>query len=268
MLRDYKTIYEKKASIIPNWKCVDKNVLINQYIEHEKEPELADSYLSAILCRYWGLIDKYYLQSYHSVPVEEVYDWLIHAVLYALKHRKWKDPNNKLYTDPNGPDKVINRCMLSSRRIFYQAANYDLRSLNYKTSSLDAAMEARGDVISSEVQPYEDVEDCTSSMIKKYFDKGKYFTAFFIDGIANYEVFDKLKESGTYTFSKKRLVRHLKHLDNKYAKSFSERFNVSIDKVNLAVNEMNSLTRIRLYNRVEADLERLKTNKELIEAKC
>ena len=39
------------------------------------------------------------------MPVEDCFEWLTHAILYALDHRKWKDPNSSLFNDPLGPDK-------------------------------------------------------------------------------------------------------------------------------------------------------------------
>lgn len=269
MLRSYRLIYEAKAEKIPKWKTINKNDLINLYLKYESDPVYAEAYLSAIICRYWGLIDKYYAQSCHSVPVEEVYDWLIRAVLYALKHRKWTDPENKLYNDPAGPDKVINRCMLSSRRIFYQASNYDKRAANYGASSLEKLSEDCGDALMPEITTsYENVEDCAENLIKDYFKRGKFFTAFFIDGIANYESFDKKNPRKEYDFNSKKLMRHLNQLDQKYAESFAERFDFDLEIVTNAVAEMRSLTRIKMHNRMRYSTERLKKNKALLEAKC
>lgn len=269
MLKSYKNSYEQKANLIANWKTMDKNKLVNAYIEHENDRALSDAYLSAIICRYWGLIDKYYAQSYQSVSVEEVYDWLLGAILYALKHRKWKDPENKLYNDPAGPDKVINRCMLSSRRIFYQASNYHKRSINYKTTSLEGVVESSGDgSLLDDSDTYRDVEDCAENMIRDYFKKGKFFTSFFIDGIANYETFDKKNAAGEYKFNLRKLIRHLRHLDVKYVKTFSKRFSLEEDRVANAVAEVQSLTRVKMYNRAKDSMERLRRDKQLLEAKC
>ena len=42
MLDSYKKVYEKEADKIPNWKKINKNDLINLYIENENNPVLGD----------------------------------------------------------------------------------------------------------------------------------------------------------------------------------------------------------------------------------
>lgn len=268
MVSDLKKIYEEKASLISDYKHINKNELVNLYIKNENNPILKEAYLSAIICRYWELINKYYQQSYTSVSIEECYDWLIRAILYALEHRKWLDPENKLYNDPCAPDKVINRCMLSSRRIFYQASNYAKRTLNYKTTSVEDVMLAYGDVFPDEDNSFNEVEDCTNSLINEAISNDNYFLAFMIDGIAYFDTFktydynDNIKH---FDFCERKLAKHLKNLDKNYGDMFSQRFKVDKNNVYKAIEEYNKLSRVKLYNRIHSNMERLRKNKKLLE---
>lgn len=76
---------------------------------NEQDKGKSNSYFSAIVLKYWNKIYSLYANTYLTATPEDAYNWVIEGIMYALKNRKWKDPNNKLFTDPNGPDKVINR---------------------------------------------------------------------------------------------------------------------------------------------------------------
>ena len=141
MLEDVRQSYLSFAKTIKGWDTMDKNVLANLYIKNENDENLRNSYFSALMCIYWYAIGKYYSESKNSVDIEDCYEWLIHAMTYALKNRKWTDPTNKLYSDPNGPDKVINRCIASTRQIFYQASNTAKRRVNFQCDSIDRQLE-------------------------------------------------------------------------------------------------------------------------------
>ena len=124
MLDEYKNLYcECANNYIKGWKQIDKNQLCNLYIEHENDSKLSQAYLSAIIYKYWKLIPKFYSISYNVVQPEDVYEWLLSSILYALKHRSWLKKDSSIYMDKNGPDKVINRCMKCRRFTYYQAIN-------------------------------------------------------------------------------------------------------------------------------------------------
>ena len=60
------------------------------------------------ICRYWHKIGALYFNSQPVFKEEDCYDWLMNAVIYTLKNRKWLDPACSLYKDKNGPDKALN----------------------------------------------------------------------------------------------------------------------------------------------------------------
>ena len=266
MLNTYKKSYEECADlfITENWRKMNKNTLVNKYIEVENNPKLANAYMSAIICRYWGVLSKYYNSSYNSVDKFTCHEWLVGAILRAIKHRKWLDPNNKLYGDPNGPDKVINRCLASERLGFFQSSNTYKRKQNYGIESIDKIQEDNSE--SSQIPLYlpKDLDEGTLSihqLISNSFDNKDYITSFLIDGIINYDVFEPANSPKTKldysVFSEKKLLRHLRALSIQYIKDFADLFNKPIDEVKLAVQECTSLTRTKLKTAVNKSIKNL-----------
>ena len=81
----YKKLHEDSASIIDGWKTMNKNDLINAYIDVENDKKLADAYMSAIILRYWSNIYKYSVLSYKSVNDPTIYyDWLVSSIMKAI----------------------------------------------------------------------------------------------------------------------------------------------------------------------------------------
>lgn len=135
--QEYRTLYNS-ASAVKNWQTMNKNDLINAYIDNENDETLRNAYFSAIMCRYWGNIGKYYTASKASgFTIEDCYSWLVEAIMIGLKYRAWRDPNNPLSKDKNAPDKVINRCIFSRRRYYYYIANLKKNKGEYNKISLD-----------------------------------------------------------------------------------------------------------------------------------
>ncbi len=266
MLDSYKQEYEKCADayVTENWRKMNKNELVNRYIEVEKDPKIANAYMSAIICRYWGALNKYYYSSSSSVDKFTCHDWLVGAILRAIKNRKWLEPGNKLYGDPNGPDKVINRCIISERLGFFQSSNTYKRCQNYGIDSIDRLEE--DDTNSSHLPSYIPNETDEGNLsIKKLisdsFDNKEYVTAFLIDGIINYDVFEPAHSPKTKldysVFSEKKLLRHLRALNATYSENFAELFDKPLSEVETAVNECTSLTRTKLKTAVNRSMKKL-----------
>lgn len=263
-LNFYKNKHKAEASIIPNWEKMNKNALINAYIDHEDDPKLSSAYLSAIICRYWNNIHTYHLQS--NIVVKDptlYYDWLVSAIMRAIEKRKWKDPNNKLYDDPNGPDKVVNRCIKSERLRWFQVANKPKRSANMYAESIEQLMEDDGDLAPL---PSVDMERTTndslmaSMLVDKLLKKGDFVTAYAVCGIVNYDVFEKSKDEvgkEYIQFSKKKLLRYLNNLSDKDCEIFATCFELSPQIAIEAKNECNKLSRVRMKTALNRGLKYL-----------
>ena len=118
MLTEMKKIYSDQADMIEGWKDKSKTELCNLYIQNENDEMLRNCYFSAIILNYWNKIYTLQANTYLTATLEDTYQWVVDGILYALEHRKWLDPNNKLYTDPDAPDKVINRRICFMKKPF------------------------------------------------------------------------------------------------------------------------------------------------------
>lgn len=275
MLEDIRQSYLSYAKNIPNWDTMNKNDLANLYIKYEKNENLRNNYFSALMCRYWHAIGKYYFESRNSVDIEDCYEWLIHALTYALKNRKWTDPKNKLFNDPAGPDKVINRCIASTRQIFYQASNTAKRRVNFQCDSIDRQLEAFGDSASIMVEVVDDnqsylVSDTCKDIVKKYLDEDKIIEALIIDGICFQDSFKENKDiinkdgeeydSYSYEFNDRKLVKHLNNISKPYIAYFAEKYNFSTIKLLQTLEIIKNLSNTRLYTSIRKTLYDLKNN--------
>lgn len=268
MLESIKRSYVQTAQVIPDWKEVSKSELANRYIENENDNIKRNAYFAALMCRYWPAIGKYYMQSKRSVPIEECYEWLIHALMYALKHRKWLEPGNKLFGDLAGPDKVINRCIISTRQIFYQASNTHKRKANYGNESIDKQFDTDDD--SSYVSGYTYgendsyfTESISLDIAQQYIDKNDIEDAIIVDVISHQDSY-KLNE-GKLSFDLRKTVAALKHLPPAYAGYFIEKYFVNNVDLNSALNKIQTMDGIEMRSEIKKVLYELKSNKSLKE---
>lgn len=265
MLDSYKKAYEAVADRIPNWKKINKNTLINLYIENEKDPELANAYISAIICRYWNKLNKYYYTSRNSVNVEDCYDWLIRAILYGINYRPWKDPSNKLYNDPNGPDKVINRCIISTRQGYFQDSNAQKRKVNYGNLSLEGLNEEyEGEIpnLGKETLKTNPSLVDVEKTISKYIEDNNYISAFLLYGMLRYDLI--MSKNGILEYSSKNAFRFFRNLDKNFIDNFSKEFKVPEDKLENEIDKINNISDKSLTFYIKRSYKLLKYNKYLV----
>ena len=268
MLSEYRQLYAEDANRIKDWRKMSSQELCNGYIENElSNPAVASSYLSALIYKYWDVIPIYYNKCNMFATAEDIYDWLVDSIMYVLSQRVWTDPTSTLYKDKNGADKAI-RIRLQSLRInAVVASNRDKRQLQSNAVSLDDITDDFGDFAMVRTNCIcEDTYDTTKDIIKKAFDTKDYFTAFMVDGIANAHTFNTVeKEDGIYTeFSAKRLVSHLRHIDDKYCKIFAAEFNYAVDKVKKAYSYVSCLSKARMYTKIKHTLFLLSKDKRIV----
>lgn len=234
MLEDYKKMYEECAGSIVGWKKINKNDLCNLYIENEHNEYKKQSYLSAIICRYWSLIPKYYGISKNVVTIEDVYEWLVDAIMYALEHRTWKIEGSTIYNDPNGPDKVINRCMKCRRLTYYQAINRQKRKDGQLYLSLDSIQDEIddcSDIFTDDESSVNSFSFMLDEYIKSFYNAGEYFIAFMIDSIAYNSVFTYSLTDQTCKFSEKKLENAIMSYDDTDIKLFADRYGLDFNDV-------------------------------------
>lgn len=253
-------MYKSFSSIADNilkedWRSLSKNDLLNLYIDNETDNNLREGYIAAIFCRYWNAINKYYQSSKGSVIVEDCFEWLTHAILYALEHRKWRDPESSLYNDPAGPDKALNICIASTRSIFYQSNNNNNRKINFGLESIERLEEENlSNILPADTSFESDFSNnlFLKDLVVQRFKKEKEIQGLIIDGIINGNVFENI--DGNICFSKKKLVKHLRSLNNNCISYISKNYNVCQKKVAQACEEIKNMLSNKLYKIIDYTL--------------
>lgn len=261
MLADYKKTYEQQAALIKNFEQISKTELCNTYVKLvEKKDKLSDAYLSAIILKYWPAISKYYYMSFTAATIEDCYEWVIGGISYALSKHIWLDKDSKLYLDPNGPDKVINRCIQSERLTWYQAINRSKRKINFANASYDQLESSFSDEDSLDQIYYNDTSFIVNQYIQNIFNKKDYFLAFFLDAIINT---DCIKED-THNIDLRYISKHFRNLSKKYLEFFSQNYQIDYQRVESAVKYIRNLPSYKIYKKLQVMLENLKRDKVFI----
>lgn len=268
MLNDYLRLYESVADRIDGWRKINKNKLFDLYIENENDKLISEAYFSAIVARYWKLIDKYYSNSKFGVDVTDCYSWLIDSITYVLQNRVWLKESSKLYGDPNGPDKAVNIKMRCMRLTHYQLLNKDKRSSNLGTVSMDELTDEAGDLamdfIGAVSEPDVSLTESTvEKMISDCVNAYDYFTAVLLDMITYQDVFEYREDkSEMFTnINKRKVHKIIKSFDDDFYKSFAEQYRVSEKRIKDMREFFSALKQERIYELVDTSLSRLRNSK-------
>lgn len=242
MLDEYKQIYEEVASAgLPNWKKVNKNELIKTAASLSNGPQ-RDSYVAAIMLNYWNKISKFHSKCKLVATPEDVHTWLTTSVMYALDKRPWESDTSSIFNDPNGPDKVINRCMECRRITFYQQLNRFNRKINSLILSLDSITEDRKDSVAPAYTDFYLFE--VHNIVTSQFLDHHYVGALLLNGV----LYDNLKVSED---DYRKVANQLKKVDIADAPTLSERYNVTQSLVEEAIVFCNSTSVEELRRRAE-----------------
>ncbi len=265
MLEEYKDICRQSADLIPDWKSMSKNDLCRAYVKNKDNPSLQNCYLSAILYRYWNLISKYYYMSVNCATPEDCYEWLVDSVCCCVNLASWENPDSSIYKDPNGPDKVINRCMKCARLTYYQFINRKKRRDNFGLLSIDELKETFGNNVAEPID-YEQTYNLGDIMIKDYivkmFNRKDYFVAFLVDCIVSSNIFDISKSSedsqSYFEFNLRKLVKVMNTLDEDYVSVFAETYDLTEDSVLKGFSYVRDIPEGNMRKKILQCLETLK----------
>lgn len=262
MLDDVRKSYQECASIISDWKKLSRSELCNKYLEvKDTDKYLAESYLSAIICKFWNVFEHNFKTQHGDFYSEvEYYQSGIDGILEALDRHVWTNPQNKLYGDKNGPEKAINVTIFSLKYNIYQSAFRQKRKVNLGTASLQELAEQGVD---SRYTKFEDdislSEISLTEFIRNQFIHQYYFTSFFLDSILNIDVW----VNNNISFAK--VKHHIQHLDDKYLKLFSEIYSLDINDVYIGSDYVKRMTSDQINRTIRRVCGELKHNKYIQE---
>ena len=247
MLEEFKAIYEESANLyVDDWKTINKNDLVRSAIEN-KHTHYYDSYISAIMLRYWGKMTAYYHKCKLVATPEDVHMWMTQAVMYAVDNHPWNNPKSSIFEDPNGPDKVINKVFESKRITFYQQLNRYNRKINSAILSLDSLTEEMLDAYTPMCE--DEHTFIMDDLIIRAFKEKDYFFAFLVDAI----IAEGYKVGG----KNKKLVTHLRDLE-KHCDIFACRYDLPVDTVNKAATYITRLNRSVIGYKITTTLNNIK----------
>lgn len=274
MLNELKQSYERYAdTVVPGWEDIDKNTLINLCVDNKENNSLYQGYLSAILCKYWGYIPYFYKKNSGAATVENCYEWLLYAVLYAVNNHPWRDETKSIYNDPNGPDKVVNRCIYSIRTTWYQKQFADKRQTMYRAYSLEDVYDKFGDgtnIVDSHKKQdggIGEVHDITDYVIMDAIKKRDWFQALVVDNIGHFDSYDVINEGeAMYTkFNSRKLIRLLRHCDESYFNYFKNRYGVETNELKECVEKIKKFPSGRINRWVRWSINKLKKDRNIKE---
>ena len=275
---------------------------------------LRSSYYAALMLRYWHKIFEwmYNSSSLHLEP-DEFIEWLSDSFYVVFYYRMWRyeykanvkhgkfidwvrDDNGELIpnpyyyiTDPNAPDKIINRCCASMRGRVYQFYNKDKRKAGITASSIDQMIEEAGDSAAAFSGCYEDAPQVggVQDLVLALLSKGNYIEALIVDGIAHHDSFkiQKVKSDVTIptedgdlvketlvtkcqVFDARRLVKHLAHISPEFMSKFCLQYSVELETGSDIYNKLTSMSNPKLYKCIEKTLTQIRENPKLLSYIC
>lgn len=294
-----------------NDEAYEQAKLSNDFPTMYKTEALRSSYFSALMLRYWYKIFEW-MQNSSSLRLEpcEFVNWLIEGLNVAFYYRTWRweneakvksgkfidwkrdsegnlIPNPYYYvTDPNAPDKIINRCCASMRGKIYQYNNKDKRRVCVQNYSLDAMIDENGDSATSFTGAFVNPEENkVEYLVNEFLLKGQGIEALIIDGIANYDAFKEKKEKRTetvyddltdkeiensythvdYSFDPRKLVKHLNLVNQEFMRSFCITYKVEPVFGKNIYDKLKTMNNTKLYNYIKKTLIEVRQNPKLLE---
>lgn len=290
--KDIYNNYLKLALTIPGFKKGTKGQynditeLANKYCDaDENTNELEKSkYYSALIIRYWYMIN-YMKNTCKSCNLreEDFVSWLEESLNIAFKYRRWRDPNNKLYNNPKGPELVINMAIYSTQKRYYNEFNKDKRRANKYSYSMEESIDIHGDSAEC-LQIQDNFEEVIyiNDLIQQLINNNKIFEALIVHNICmNNSFVTKIqflktnnidmnghpviyKQDKSY-FSLTKLVNCMSNLDNNYILNFSNNYNIQQPILNNEIQNIKNISHIVLLKKVKHSLNKLKKSKEILE---
>ena len=237
---------------------------------------LKNTYISALILRFWHKIDKMY-KSNTVAPClehEDFFWWLYEAIEYACKYRGWKDTSKNL-----NAQQCINKCIDTIKLQKYYNLRLDKNKTVNHCTSMDAPIcdgedsKTLGDTLESDEYVYDHSTEDVMMLVQHYIDSNKIIEAILIDNIAFNDVQKHFKRVVKTTNTSGETVRYTEHssefwpyklvqivskLPSTYKNSFMERYHISEEKLTTVLDVIDKGPNTKLYKYLDRTLTELR----------
>ena len=245
VLNEYKDIYKQSAELIPNWKKISQLELAKKCSKHDS---LYQSYLSALILKFWHIIDRNLYRDKGLYDETEAYNWYINAILVVINSKPWDDPKSSVYNDPKAVEKILNTCVNCDRANWFQASNRNKRKINHGIGSLDLLSEEYGDSFVPDYLKKEFEYESYKELVISYFKKQQYLMAIIIDILANDIQVDSIENDRVLVNLIKKSIRTL---PDSYVDHFATDYELDKDSVRKAFSIVDKMSDTKLRNSIE-----------------
>lgn len=238
---------------------------------------LKDVYISALILRFWYVIDKLYASNTTVAELEreDFFNWLYESIEYACKYRAWKDPDKKL-----NAQQCINKCIDTIKLQKYYVFRLDKHKASNNTISLDAPIndsDGESKSLADLLECEDNIEDTSAYdaelLIQSYINKNKIIEAIILDNIAFNDTQKHFKEvikaktaegeDYKYTdysseFWPYRLVQIVSQLPDHYKPEFLNKYEISEEKLTAALEAIDRANNQKIYKYLRRTLEELR----------
>ena len=251
MLNNLKEIYLKQLEFLPNHRKLTQIELADGYLNDVKNK---DAYLSALILRYWHILDRALYRDAGLYNPEEAYDWYTYSVVRAIKTAPWKDAQSSVFNDPKGVEKVLNTMFNCERANWFQAANRDRRKLNHGMLSLDSIEDDYKDSFLPEDTSQEIHIDSYKYLVQDAFNHQKYLFALMIDVIVH--------DISAIQFNNVMLIntirRAIRSLPSNYTEIFASNYEIPLELVGKAFSFIYNMNDSKLRQSIEVYIYHLR----------
>ena len=280
MLDDIRRDMKFYAGLLPKpYEDYSIDDLADKYCEATDTGNEDDKniYIAALTLRFWNKISQLAGKNKNlSFEITEFYCWLIEAIEYACKYRKWQ-------TDPKlNAQQCINQCIGTIVVQHYYQYNLDIHKANmpmYQVSmdtpiDDDSERSTLENLLGDDAAQEDQSDLAVISLIQNFVDSNKVVEAIILDNIAFNDVFKHSRKAmkGLTTEGEKynwtevssefwpfRLVQTLNALPEDYRDSFMRKYSTKPVIVDAALEALSRATNQRKYKYLDQALKTAKT---------
>ena len=273
-----------KARRLGDYQSMSIEELVAGYCQafDEFNEDKKDQYMGALLLRFWGKINKLYIENQTlQLSHTDYADWIAMSIMMACapENRVWlKNPKIK-------PETAINQTLATRFKAqAYYEANLDIKKANYQTVSLatplgngssDDEDATLMDILPDENSSLDYVggDVATKHIIQSYITKNKIVEAIIFDAIAYNDVEKITSETVKATdssgndikykryyheFKPSMLVKILGDLPEGFSEYFAKKYSVNQEMLDAAVSDIRKCNNTKLYKFLRKALADLK----------